>query len=237
MKIFGVFIGFLCLLSCNQTKNKMKELEVLKIDVASVKPENLSSVLDETKVQYQSLDVLNWEEFSYRPEVKFRIAYSDEGIYLNYKVKEKSVRAKYGTDNGKVWTDACVEFFVIPGGDSIYYNFEFNCIGTMLLAAGSGRDARESATPDIMEKVERWSSLGNEPFDERIGETEWELSLIIPYSAFFKHRIASPEGKTIRANFYKCGDELTTPHFVSWNPIGTEKPDFHRPEYFGVLKF
>jgi hypothetical protein len=24
---------------------------------------------------------------------------------------------------------------------------------------------------------------------------------------------------------------------VTWNPIGTEKPDYHRPEYFGSLKF
>ncbi|HPH75320.1 MAG TPA: carbohydrate-binding family 9-like protein, partial [Bacteroidales bacterium] len=26
-------------------------------------------------------------------------------------------------------------------------------------------------------------------------------------------------------------------HFVTWNPVGTEKPDYHRPEFFGILKF
>ena len=35
----------------------------------------------------------------------------------------------------------------------------------------------------------------------------------------------------------KCGDDLTVPHFLSWNPIKTEKPDFHRPEFFGTVKF
>jgi hypothetical protein len=27
------------------------------------------------------------------------------------------------------------------------------------------------------------------------------------------------------------------PHYVTWNPIKTEKPDFHQPSYFGLLKF
>ena len=34
------------------------------------------------------------------------------------------------------------------------------------------------------------------------------------------------DGMSIRANFYKCGDELQKPHFLSWNPIKIEKPDF-----------
>ena len=43
--------------------------------------------------------------------------------------------------------------------------------------------------------------------------------------------------KEIKANFYKCGDELQTPHFLSWNPIQIEQPDFHRPDFFGTLEF
>ena len=42
---------------------------------------------------------------------------------------------------------------------------------------------------------------------------------------------------TVSANFYKCGDKTAHIHFVSWSPIGCEKPDFHRPEYFGTLEF
>ena len=43
--------------------------------------------------------------------------------------------------------------------------------------------------------------------------------------------------REIKANFYKCGDELQTPHFLSWNPIKIENPDFHRPDFFGTLEF
>ena len=54
---------------------------------------------------------------------------------------------------------------------------------------------------------------------------------------YFKHQITNLDGKTVRANFYKCGDKLQTPHFLSWNPIGLEKPNFHCPEFFGTLSF
>jgi hypothetical protein len=70
-----------------------------------------------------------------------------------------------------------------------------------------------------------------------VDDTTWEVALIIPYAAFFKHQIQSLDGKEIKANFYKCGDELQTPHFLSWNPIKIEKPDFHRPDFFGTLEF
>ena len=65
----------------------------------------------------------------------------------------------------------------------------------------------------------------------------WEATLEGSFNVFFKHSDFLPDGKEITANFYKCGDDLTVPHFVSWNPIKTEKPDFHRPEFFGKLKF
>ena len=40
---------------------------------------------------------------------------------------------------------------------------------------------------------------------------------------------------SIRANFYKCGDKTAHPHYLSWSPIDTPKPDFHRPDFFGEL--
>ena len=38
-------------------------------------------------------------------------------------------------------------------------------------------------------------------------------------------------------NFYKCGDKQVEPHYLSWNPVLTDNPDFHRPEYFGKVIF
>ena len=180
---------------------------------------------------------MNWAVFPYAPDVAFRIAHTEDAILLHFKVREASVRAVAGHDNGPVWEDACVEFFSVPAGDGVYYNMECNCAGTLLIGAGAGRGNRQHAPQEVLDKVQRWASLGREAFDERVGECAWEVALVIPYSAFFLHDITSLDGKTLRANFYKCGDKLQTPHFLSWNPIGLEKPNFHCPEFFGTLHF
>lgn len=221
----------------NLQSNKMKELKVKKVSAANLSVESVPALLDQEKVAFQPINTVNWASYPYCPDVEFRMAYTENAILLNYKVREGSVRAVAGKDNGPVWEDACVEFFSVPAADGVYYNVECNCAGTLLIGAGTGRNNREHAPQEVLDKVERWSSLGREAFEERVGECSWELALVIPYSAFFLHKVTSLEGKTIRANFYKCGDGLQTPHFLSWNPIAIEKPDFHRPDFFGTLVF
>ncbi|AVM54041.1 hypothetical protein C4H11_08575 [Bacteroides zoogleoformans] len=214
----------------------MKELKVKKVSAANILVESVPALLDKEKVAFQPVNMVNWSAFPYCPDVEFRIAYTRDAILLHFKVREKSVRAVAGHDNGSVWEDACVEFFSIPADDGVYYNVECNCVGTLLVGAGAGRENRRHAPQEVMDKVQRWSSLGRKGFEERVGECSWEVALVIPYTTFFLHHITSPDGKNIRANFYKCGDKLCTPHFLSWNPIEVENPDFHRPDFFGVLK-
>ena len=214
----------------------MKELIVKKVNTA------FEATWDEIQKSLETadwnvIDTLNWEQFDYCPLVEFRMVYSDSAFLLQYRVKEQAVRAIATNDNGPVWRDSCVEFFTTPADDGIYYNFEFNCVGTCLLSAGAARNGRESAQNSVISQIRRNPSLGRHPFAERKEETEWDITLVIPYTCLFKHPDYSPTGKTIRANFYKCGDDLTVPHFVSWNPIETPRPDFHRPEFFGIVKF
>ncbi len=183
----------------------------------------------------------NWEaEFPYKPQVSAALSHDSQTLFLNFVVKEKAVLARVSEDNGEVWTDSCVEFF-ISFDDSGYYNFEFSCIGKLLLAFRKEKPAPEYASIEIMNSIVRKSSLGNEPFEERVNENgedfEWEMAVEIPKSAFFKHDFASFDGIEATANVYKCGDNLSDPHFISWAPITTPQPNFHCPEYFGVLKF
>ncbi len=212
-------------------------MKVKKIHVSQVEAAAIPALFDREGVNYQSIEQVNWATYPYKPEVKFRIAHTGETILLHYRVKEASVRARYGEDNGAVWTDSCVEFFSIPAGDGMYYNVECNCIGTVLLAVGADRSNREQAPQDVLDRIARWSSLGRTPFEERVEETEWEVALVVPCSVFFKHTVGSLDGKVVSANFYKCGDELQTPHFLSWNPIHLPNPDFHCPAFFGTLEF
>ena len=188
LKSAVLFLSLLCfypLSATNPQKKEMKELNVKKVSLANVAVGNIPAFLEKEKEAFQSINTVNWKAFPYQPEVQFRIAHTDDAILVHYKVKEASVRAVATGDNGAVWEDACVEFFSIPAGDGIYYNVECNCVGTLLIGAGGGRSNREHAPQEVMDKVQRWSSLGRESFEERVGECSWELALVIPYSASF----------------------------------------------------
>lgn len=215
----------------------MKVAEIKKIRAEKIEAFRLPELLDSEGIGFHSIDKLNWKEYSYAPEVSFRMAYTEETLLLHYRVKEQSVRARYGKDNEPVWTDSCVECFFQPeeGGD--YYNIECNCAATLLIGVGKDRQHRELVGPQLLAKVERWASLGSRPFEERPGTCLWEVALVVPSVVLIRHPELSLTGKTFRGNFYKCGDELTVPHFLSWNPIEVESPDFHRPEFFGQLRF
>jgi len=183
------------------------------------------------------LEMVNWEEYPYQPEVSVQIAYNGEELFLQYKVKEQSVKAEITQSNGPVWTDSCVEFFLSPGGNDEYYNLEMNCIGTVLLGFRKKGELASHASDEQIATIRRISSLGNAPFPERKEPTVWKITIAIPWKAFFNHDLKAVEGTKMRGNFYKCGDNLSVPHFVSWTRIKTEKPSFHAPEFFGGLEF
>ena len=183
------------------------------------------------------LEMANWEEFPYRPEVTVQIAYNENELFLQYHVSEQSVKAEITKSNGRVWTDSCVEFFLSPEGNDDYYNLEMNCIGTALLGFRKKGEEAIHATGEQISTIRRISSLGDLPFPENKKLTEWTITMAIPWNVFFKHNLNPVSGKKMRGNFYKCGDELSVPHFISWTKIKTEKPSFHEPAFFGGLEF
>jgi hypothetical protein len=175
-----------------------------------------------------------WPSAFDRPEVTFNIGYGDDAIFLAFCVKEKHFKATYQQTNDPVYKDSCVEFFIGFDDDGTYYNFEFNAIGTALVGYGLPGN-RELLPALLISDIKRAASNktvlgGSLPF-------EWELRLTIPFSLFYKHSISTLKGKTCLANFYKCGDELPEPHFLCWNNIIADKPDFHLPQYFNKLLF
>ena len=216
----------------------MKKLNVKKVAVPqNLKAEQVIEILDSNNIPFEVVDNVNWSEYPYKPSMKFRIAHTGDKILVNYEVEEASVCAVAPHDNGSVWEDACCEFFLQPDEASgKYYNFECNCAGTLLNGYGVPGD-REHACDEIMKSIDRWASLGREPFEERMGDCKWSLTLVIPTTALFRDEIHSLDGRDMRANFYKCGDKLTTPHFLSWNKIDLPSPCFHCPPFFGQIHF
>lgn len=179
----------------------------------------------------------NWAgDYPYAPQVQLRLAHNGSYLFLKFKVNEEYTMARIKEDNGDVWTDSCVEFFLALD-DSGYYNFEFTCIGKALLGFRKERPHAIHGSVDVMNSIFRYSTLGNVPFEEKQGNNHWELTVAIPASALFRHRLTVWNGVRATANAYKCGDHLSKPHFLSWHPIDTPQPDFHVARCFQDVVF
>ncbi len=236
--------------SCCKNADKMnKTISVKEVTFNSQTPgaKEIDEMFDAQNIGYHSIDVVNWDGVNgnYAPQVQFRIAYSPTEIYLQYKVKETCVKAVYGEDAGSApYKDSCLEFFCIPDSVSrAYYNLELNCIGKGTFAGGAERTGRTKYGDDVLSQIRRHSTLGSEAFgikEAAEGEVfEYTVTVALPIR-LFSLSAEQPlvlKGKTIKGNFYKCGDDMPQRHYLSWNPIGTERPNFHTPAYFGNIHF
>lgn len=210
----------------------MKTIKVPKIIPAG----NIEEIF--AALPLNDIDCCNWPaEFPYAPKAGFKLFHDGKRLYIKFSVTENDIKATVAEDQGCTWTDPCVEFFVSPCGNLDYYNFECTCTGKLLLAWHPDGAPKVAAEKEILDSVERVPSLGTETFALREGEHSWDVIEIIPVTALFASDVCRFDGKEMTANFYKCGDELPTPHFLSWNPIEWPEPSFHRPEQFGKLIF
>lgn len=212
----------------------MKELKVV-----GVKEINYSSAITEIsglldRLDKNQIDNVPWSAYPYKPSASFTIAYGPDCLFLKYFTTEKQIRATNWALNSPVWQDSCVEFFVSFNEGRAYYNFEINCIGAILAAHGGGRENRNAIPGDTINSIKSFIVI-----DKLSGlpDVNWDLIAVIPFTAFIHDNISSLKGRSATANFYKCGDELEEPHYLTWNNIKSEQPDFHLPAYFGRLEF
>ena len=215
----------------------MKNIEIVRL---KTHPQDFSTaikLLDEQQVAFTDVTNANWSaDYPYKPAFSFRMAHTSQSLIIEYRVREASIASVAGRDNGRVWEDSCCEFFSQLPGDDFYYNMECNCTGRLLIGCGPVREGRHLAPASVLDKVQRWSSLGSDDIALIEGDFSWNMVLIIPKNAWFQSNVQSFDGMKMKANIYKCGDKLSQPHFLSWNKIDIETPDFHRPDFFGEMR-
>ena len=188
------------------------------------------------KLEKNSIDKVPWPRFSYKPEASFTIAHSDDCLMIKYYINEKYVKADYHHTNDPVYRDSCVEFFIGFENEKNYYNFEFNCVCTCMSAFGAGKHERELLPNSIIQNIKMQTLLQKE-CDVARPIVSWELTAAIPVGVFYYHKLTTLRGTCCQINFFKCGDDLPEPHFLSWSNIVSPEPDFHLPEFFGEMKF
>lgn len=178
----------------------------------------------------------------HRPRTLARLLWDEESLHVIFRVEDRFVRAVAERYQDQVCTDSCVEFFFTPGADlgQGYFNIEMNCGGTALfrhqLGRGTGR--REVAEADGC-RLEPAHTLPVRVDPELPGPLTWAVAYRVPFEVLERYApVVRPRpGAAWRANLYKCGDATSHPHWLAWSPVDLPKPDFHRPEFFGILRF
>ena len=178
---------------------------------------------------------------AHQPDTQVKLLYDHDAIHVIFKVEDRYVRAVHG-HQGPVCRDSCVEFFFVPGGDTStgYFNLETNCGGNMLFHHQIQPRGKSTtiARPDC-DRISLYHSLPSK-VDPEIGEpVTWTLQYRLPVDLLARYAPFVPPacGVRWRANFYKCADETSHPHWLTWSEVHRPSPDFHVPEDFGELIF
>jgi len=177
------------------------------------------------------------------PKVQAKLMYDENAIYVIFRVEDRYVRAVAKTHQDAVCRDSCVEFFWAPGMDvkKGYFNLEMNCGGTMLLhfQVIPRKDSVPIAPADL-ERIEVAHSLPKFVEPEIATPTVWTVEYRLPTEMLAKYLPGSARpapGVRWRANFFKCADQSSHPHWLTWSFVDRPKPDFHVPECFGTIEF
>lgn len=175
-----------------------------------------------------------WSSQQIAAKTLVEISFYKESVILKYEVEEPSILATNTFYNSPVYQDSCVEFFV-SFDQKKYYNFECNCIGTLLGQYGEGRDGRIFIDAETLSRINVSPSLGRDSFPLKTGGFSWKVELNIPKEVFCFSDVEDLSTVEMYGNFYKCGDNLPDRQYLSAFPIHTEKPDFHQPLFFVKL--
>ncbi|MFZ0242713.1 MAG: carbohydrate-binding family 9-like protein [Desulfobacterales bacterium] len=184
------------------------------------------------------------EGSAHRPVTRVKLVYDRDGIYGLFRVDDNYVRCLRTRFQDAVYRDSCVEFFVQPKPDSGYFNFEFNCGGALLasyitdptrvpggfknFACLTDKDARligiHHSLPAVVEP-------------EVARATTWHIEFFIPFPLLeaYVGPITITKSDPWRANFFKCADDSSHPHWGAWSPV--DEVNFHLPRCFGRLVF
>lgn len=164
----------------------------------------------------------NWAKDMTEPHTYAKLLWSEAGIHVRMTTDETPLLARVTKQNGDVYADSCMEFFIQPNiNDERYLNFEFNAFGTNYLSIRRDRhnyDFCKWGKQDLNVK-------------SKVNEGEWVLMFTVPFKVI--DEIFGSHTDTMRGNLYKCCEDKAPAHWASYYPIDTPEPDFHCPQFFG----
>jgi len=176
------------------------------------------------------------------PRAEVKLAHDEAAVYVIFRVEDRYVCARKQSYQERVCEDSCVEFFFTPGEDISqgYFNLEVSCGGIAFFHHQKERGVEDLEVARADFRAVELAHTLSAPIHPEIAEPlAWVVEYRLPFDllASYAPLTAPAPGVTWRANFYKCADACSHPHWLTWAPVDWPEPDFHRPEFFGELVF
>ncbi len=183
--------------------------------------------VDWTRSETAELRPCSWSPFA-PPRVQVQALWREDALLFRLYSGEAPARAENVLPDSPVYEDSCLECFLRTEKGEGYLNLEGNANGAMLTAFGPDREHRTLLSKmDIERPI---LCAGREG-------SGWKAEYTIRSATLKKLMGFTPAaGIVLCANFYVCGDRTPRPCYGAWSPVRTDKPDFHRPEFFGILR-
>lgn len=162
---------------------------------------------------------------------KFSLVWDDTHLYFASIVEDEHFQHKFKKRDDNVFFDDAIEFFIAPIQNSnLYYELEFNPLGTIwdsfvaLLDHPSNRVISDN----------RWDSK-TLVCKTKMQKDSWILEGKIAFAEFkISEHIPPLPGDQWKLNaFWIDVDKGSKTAYSSWNPCN----DFHEPENFGIFTF
>ncbi|NOX67251.1 MAG: diguanylate cyclase [Chlorobi bacterium] len=238
-KAFFITVVLFSLLSFTKEDNLVYKIKKIDKDIKIDADWNKDVWKNVDAVQLKNYMGTKPEHF---PTVYAKLVYTDSDIYVIFKVIDQYVKSAAKKYQGKVYEDSCVEFFFTPDDNTKkgYFNLESNCGGVQLFRYNAldkkkripikYKDYQEVTVAHSLPKI-------NDPEIKK--KITWYLEYKIPFDLIAKYyKMDKPKsGTEWKANFYKCADKTSHPHWLTWNKVDYPKPNFHLSQFFGTLIF
>lgn len=144
-----------------------------------------------------------WWEAGAKEPTEARLLWDNENLYVAFVAHDRHISATLTQRDDPVSRDDAVEVFIAPRPEdvSIYFNFEFNALGTIL--DRSPRDNRSSDwdADGIVVAITIDGTLNDDTDEDR----QWTTEIAIPFDSFapFADPLPPAPGDTWRLNLYR----------------------------------
>ncbi len=194
------------------------------------------------KAETGALTYVRPETGEHIPDTRFRLLHDNSNIYGIFQVRDRYVRVLETEFQAGVCKDSCVEFFFQPHAGKGYFNLEMNAGGAFLIYYVRDHSRRENGFADFSKlrpeegaQIKVVTNMAKVINPEITTPVTWAAQFALPMQVMehYTGKLGSLNAVTWRANFYKCGDNTSHPHWISWNPL--TETNYHLPECFGTV--